>query len=82
MACGYRPIVAGIHSLQHVKGFPSAELVPLLRVFAMECWELRKNTARRLGEEASTKMLLPLMLMFLAILLIVGTPAVLALRNI
>lgn len=60
----------------------NAEIVPLLRVFAMECWEMRKNTARRFGEEASTKMLLPLMLMFLAILLIVGTPAVLALRNI
>ena len=60
----------------------NAEIVPVLRVFAMECWEMRKNMARRLGEEASTKMLLPLMLMFLAILLIVGTPAVLALRSI
>jgi len=60
----------------------NSEIVPVLRVFAMECWEMRKNTARRFGEEASTKMLFPLMLMFLAILLIVGTPAVLALRNI
>lgn len=60
----------------------NSEIVPILRVFAIECWEMRKNTARRLGEEASTKMLLPMMLMFLAILLIVGTPAVLALRNI
>lgn len=60
----------------------NSEIVPILRVFAIECWEMRKNTARRFGEEASTKMLLPLMLMFLAILLIVGTPAVLALRNI
>ncbi len=60
----------------------NAELVPILRVFANECWEMRKNTARRYGEEASTKMLLPMMLMFVAILLIVGMPAVLALRNI
>lgn len=60
----------------------NAELVPILRVFANECWELRKNTARKLGEEASTKMLLPLMLMFVAILLIVGMPAVLALKSI
>lgn len=60
----------------------NSEIVPILRVFALECWEMRKNTARRFGEEASTKMLLPLMLMFLAILLIIGTPAVLALRNI
>lgn len=60
----------------------NAELVPILRVFANECWELRKNTARKYGEEASTKMLLPMMLMFIAILLIVGMPAVLALKNI
>jgi tight adherence protein C len=60
----------------------NSELVPILRVFANECWELRKMTAKRYGEEASTKMLLPMLLMFAAILLIVGMPAVLALRNI
>lgn len=60
----------------------SSELVPVLRVFANDCWELRKNAAKRYGEEASTKLLLPMMLMFVAILLIAGTPAVLALRNI
>jgi len=67
--------------LQNIKK-GNAELVPILRVFANECWELRKNTAKRYGEEASTKLLLPLMLMFIAILLIVGMPAVLALKNI
>jgi tight adherence protein C len=49
---------------------------------ANECWETRKNITRKLGEEASTKMILPLMLMFGAILLIVATPAVLALQGI
>jgi len=60
----------------------NAELVPILRVYANECWELRKSTAKKFGEEASTKLLLPMMLMFAAILLIVGMPAVLALKNI
>jgi tight adherence protein C len=60
----------------------NSELVPILRVFAGECWEMRKSTAKRFGEEASTRMLLPMMLMFIAILLIVVTPAILALRNI
>jgi tight adherence protein C len=60
----------------------NSELVSVLRVFANECWELRKNTAKRLGEEASTKMLLPIMLMFFAILLIVITPAVIAMTGI
>lgn len=67
--------------LQNIKK-GNAEMVPILRVFANECWELRKNTAKRFGEEASTKLLLPLTLMFIAILLIVGMPAVLALKNI
>lgn len=60
----------------------NGELVPVLRIFTNECWEMRKNIAKKFGEEASTKMILPLMLMFAAILLIVGAPAVLALRNI
>ncbi len=60
----------------------NAELVPILRVFSNECWELRKNTARKYGEEASTKLLMPMLLMLIAILIIVGMPAVLALRNI
>jgi tight adherence protein C len=60
----------------------NSEMVSILRVHANECWDMRKNTAKKLGEEASTKMLLPMMLMFLAILLIVGAPAVLSIRGI
>lgn len=60
----------------------STELVPVLRLQAAECWEMRKNAAKRLGEEASTKLLFPMMLMFLAILLIVAVPAILAMKGI
>lgn len=60
----------------------NSELVPILRVFSVDCWEMRKNTAKRYGEEASVKLLLPMMLMFFAILLIVGMPAVISLRSI
>ncbi len=58
-----------------------ADMVTILRLLARECWESRKNTARRLGEEASTKLLLPMVIMFLAILIIVVTPAILALGS-
>lgn len=58
----------------------SGELVPLLKLQSNECWELRKNMARRLGEEASTKLVLPLMIMFVGILVIVMLPAVLQLK--
>ena len=59
----------------------NAELVSILRIHANECWEMRKNAAKKLGEEASSKMLLPMAIMLLSILLIVTTPAILALRG-
>lgn len=60
----------------------NTELVSILRLQASECWQMRKHAAKRLGEEASTKILFPMMLMFFAVLLIVATPAVLAMRGI
>lgn len=60
----------------------NAELVSILRLQANECWEMRKHAARRLGEEAGTKMLFPMMIMFVAILIIVTLPAILALQGI
>lgn len=58
-----------------------AEVTPVLKAQGDECWEMRKNAARQLGEEASTKILLPMMLMFLGIVLIVATPAVLSMSS-
>lgn len=55
-----------------------ATVVPVLRRQGDECWEMRKNAAKQMGEEASTKLLIPLMIMFLGIVLIVSTPAVLS----
>ncbi|MCL2741049.1 MAG: type II secretion system F family protein [Oscillospiraceae bacterium] len=54
------------------------DLVTILRMQAKECWEVRKQSAKRLGEEASTKLLLPMVIMFLAVLLVVATPAVIS----
>lgn len=55
-----------------------AEVVPVLKEQGNECWEMRKNAAKQMGEEASTKILIPLMIMFLGIVIIVSTPAVLS----
>lgn len=55
-----------------------AEVVPVLKQQGAECWEMRKAAAKQMGEEASTKILLPLMIMFIGIILIVATPAVLS----
>lgn len=59
----------------------SYELAAILRKQAQECWDSRKHYAKKLGEEASTKMLLPMMLMFIAILMIVAAPAIMAMKN-
>ena len=58
-----------------------SEVVPVLKAQGDECWQMRKNAARQLGEEASTKILIPLMIMFLGIVLIVATPAVLSMTS-
>lgn len=55
-----------------------SEVVPVLKEQGSECWEMRKNAAKELGEQAGTKILIPMMIMFLGIVLIVGTPAVLS----
>lgn len=57
------------------------EIVSILRLLSSESWEMRKNIARKLGEEASTKMIIPLMLMFIAILIIVASPAIMAISG-
>ncbi|HOM03330.1 MAG TPA: type II secretion system F family protein [Acetivibrio sp.] len=59
----------------------NAEMISILRLQATECWEMRKHAAKRLGEEASSKMLFPMMLMFIAVILIVATPAILTLTG-
>ncbi len=66
--------------LQNIKK-GNDEMVMALRQQVNESWNLRKGLAKTLGEEASTKLLLPMMLMFGGILLIVITPAILILST-
>lgn len=48
----------------------------LLRKEAAEALEMRKNRARRMGEEAGTKMLFPMLVMLVLILLVLLLPAI------
>lgn len=59
----------------------TGDLSAILRLQSVELWEMRKHTAKRMGEEASTKLLFPMMLMFLAILIIAASPAIFAMRG-
>jgi pilus assembly protein TadC len=47
----------------------------LLRQEAMEAFENRKEIAKRLGEEAGTKLLVPMMLMLIIVFMIILVPA-------
>lgn len=55
-------------------------LVQLLRMDALQAFEERKARARRLGEEAGTKLLLPMFLMLSVVLVIVVVPAFLSMQ--
>lgn len=51
------------------------EIIPILKMLSLSSWENRKLVARKLGEEAATRLVLPMMIMFLAILIMVMAPA-------
>lgn len=52
------------------------DIQELLRAESREALEMRKNHARKLGEEAGTKLLFPMLLMFVLILLVLLVPAI------
>ena len=52
----------------------------LLGIEAVAAWEERVNLARRIGEEASTKLLLPLFLMLGVVMAMVMVPAMMAFK--
>lgn len=53
----------------------SKGLLELLEYEAMDAFEERKELAKRLGEEAGTKLLMPMMLMLMIVMLIIMYPA-------
>jgi tight adherence protein C len=53
----------------------SRGLVYLLEAEADEAWNRRKNLAKQRGEEAGTRMLLPMLLMLIVVLIIIIVPA-------
>ena len=56
----------------------SKDLIRLLQREAEDAFEERKSMARRLGEEAGTKLLVPMVLMLLVVLVMIMVPAFLS----
>lgn len=57
------------------------EIVLKLRELTREGWEKRKNITKTLGEEASSKMVFPMVIVFFVIMVIVTAPAILMMNN-
>ena len=58
----------------------SKGLANLLNTEAMQAFEIRKNEARRRGEEASTKLLVPMMAMLAVVMIMIIVPAFLTIQ--
>ena len=80
MRCGRAPYLklSALLSQNVRKG--SRGLSELLRVDAIQAFENRKSNAKRRGEEAGTKLMLPMIGMLAVVLIMVVVPAFLSMR--
>jgi len=58
--------------LNHRRG---SELIISLRHLSRDLWEKRKTVAKIRGEQASTKLVFPMVIIFIVVLVIIGYPA-------
>lgn len=58
-----------------------SELVTALRGLAHQLWGTRKILAKTVGEEASAKLVFPLVIIFIVVMVVVGAPAVLMMQS-
>ncbi len=73
--CGTREYMRfGALLIQNMKK-GSTDLIAMLKEESEDAFALRKNEARKLGEEASTKMLLPMVMMLTVVMIIIMVPA-------
>ena len=77
-ACGLRQYMKLAGLLEQNRKTGLAGIRNILSAEMTIAWEDRKNTARRLGEEAGTKLLGPLFIMLVIVMIMIIVPAVLA----
>ena len=68
-----------ISLLEQERKTGDARIRDAMELEVRQAFEQRKNVARRLGEEAGTKLMAPLMLSLITVLLIVAIPAMMTL---
>ena len=72
--CNSEQVTKFISALAQNLSKGNKELVVLLRQFSDEAWNEKKQRARQKGEAASSKLLLPITLMFAGILVMICVP--------
>lgn len=80
--CKIKQITNFVRILQQNIKLGGSQMLFELRRMNTECWEMRKNTARQLGETASSKLMLPLSIMLLAVILICVAPVIIELGSV
>ncbi|MDR6882305.1 type II secretion system F family protein [Bacillus sp. 3255] len=58
-----------------------SDFVMALQALSLDLWQRRKSVARTLGEEASSKLVFPMVLIFVVVMIIVATPALLMMKS-
>ncbi|NLM75266.1 MAG: type II secretion system F family protein [Clostridiaceae bacterium] len=80
--CKIKQITNFVSILQQNIKLGGSQMLFELRRMNTECWEMRKNIARQLGETASSKLMLPLSIMLIAIVLICVAPVIIELGSV
>lgn len=79
--CKIKQITNFVSIIQQNMKLGGNQMLFELKRMGTECWEMRKNVAKQLGEKASSKLMIPLSIMFLAIILICVAPVILEFRS-
>jgi len=78
--CRLQPYMKLSSLLEQNRRTGTKNLAQLLEQEMTAAWEEQKHTARRLGEEAGTRLLAPLFLMLVVVMVIVMVPALMAVQ--
>lgn len=76
--CRLKPYRKLCSILEQNRKTGTKDLLYILEQEMADAWEQQKNLAKQIGEEAQTKLLLPLMLMLLVVMVIIMVPAMLS----
>lgn len=76
--CGLQPYLKLSALLEQNRKTGSRQLRPALELEMVSAFEQRKNLAKKLGEEAGTRLLLPLLMMLGVVLVMIVVPAFLS----